>query len=244
MDFSGAPYGKTNDLELIVSRLRLGEAVKTSDIVYNPAHPGGIVAAGSLLTNAGSVPSFSWFADPSVLAKPDTGFSLTPATKFRLVPLDGANDVEVTWQMAHDGEVNTKPGVLLRCTERLGTPGGATAAQDGIASAYLAQVRLGGGQLTFFKLLNGVYTALAGSPVTPSQAPAVNQPYWYKVTMVGPVLTFWNSPNGVTWTQQFTVTDADFTNGNTFMTLFNGGMSSVAPYAAHCHFPVLLANRL
>lgn len=246
LEFPGSAYTKSNDLELIVSRSRLAAPVSTADLFVEATVPGGIVSAASLPAVVGgvstSVPSITWLSDPSVVAK--VAYNATPMTRFELVPLRGSNDVEVIFQMAHDGDGNTKPGVLLRCTTRAATSGGTLPAQDGIAQAYLMQVRSGGGQLTFFKLLNGVYTALAGSPLTPTQSPTVNALYWYRVTMIGSTLTCYNSPDGATWTQQFTASDASFTSGDTYFTLFNGELATTPPYAAHCHFPVLIGNKL
>jgi hypothetical protein len=247
LDFPGKPYTKTNDVELIVSRLKLAEAIPSSAILTEAGIPGGIIAAGSLPALIGgstvNIPSISWFRDPSIQDKPV--FNSTPFTRAELVPLRDHANVEVIFQLVHNGESNTRPGIFFRARTRAGTPGGTAVTQDGIAAAYQWQIRNGGSQYQLFSQTNGVFTALAGSPVTPTQFPAVNQPYWYRARMSGSTLTIWNSPNGINWTQQFTVTNNTHTiAGRTYLHLVNGALQTEPPQAAHCHFPVIIANKL
>ena len=173
-------------------------------------------------------------ARPSITASPMSEFLILDLTKTSS-PSAPFQNVEVIFRMIHDGDLNTKLGILLRSS---GFPG--------VDSGVLIQVREGGGQLAMFER-DGRWKKMSGSPTIPSQLPRYSNPYWYRVTLIDLELNVYNSPNGKIWTQQYRGNLArGAVSGQTRFTLYNGKCDKVMgdQRIAHCAFDVILARHL
>ncbi len=188
-------------------------------------------------TTTGYVNAVTWVRDGE---KAFRDYGTPPMPSFQLSALTGATDVEIIFRMIHDGDGVTKPGFGIRGAYHQTT-------SDFNSQGYLTQVRGGGSQLTMFRReANNNWTAMPGSHLTPTQYPAASNPYWYRIVIKGTTWTVWNSPDGRTWTQQWTGTDATYTSGNVQFSLYNGEMTKAIgnQLAAHCAFDVILARKL
>jgi hypothetical protein len=248
LDIPGVKYQAPDAVCLVAADLKNNEAIPTTKIV-SEVYGGAILAQAALTTDIGYIQSMSWFADPSQTARPGVGS--VPSPRFRIPALDGSSDQEIIFQMAHNGETNTKPGVVLRGAHT--TPVSAFDNTD-FDKGLLIQVRNGGGQLTIFNRTSA-WNALSGSPLTITPTPPVNSLNWYRIRLIGSTLTIDTTsasiPNEASWNNKYSLTDPQVTSattfptsGNTYFTLYNGQMLSAGPYSANCHFPVLIANAL
>ncbi len=234
---SPATYKKAWDFEFFGATYPVGEPL---DLSAAGGFAGVISNWGSLRvvrypTASGYANALTWVRDGERAFR---DYSVFPAPSFELSALAGATDVEIIFRMIHDGDFNTKPGFGVR---------GVYANGDFSGQGYLTQVRNGGATLTMFRReANNNWTALSGSPATPTQSPAASNPYWYRVVVKGTSWTVWNSPDGRTWTQQWTGTDATYASGNVNFSLYNGSLDKTIgnTLAAHCAFDVILARRL
>jgi hypothetical protein len=239
LDLPGSNYSSIYDFELVAANI--------SDIPTSQIESVGLLgplAIGNYPLATGTTKSITWVRDPGYLDRlngttglPDA--TIQPAPRIKILPLVGATDQEIIFQLAHDADGSTKPGVVMRGSW-------SNVGANDVSTGYLVQVRNGGTQLTIFKRVSNAWVALGASPVTPSQSPTTGNLYWYKVTLIGQTLTVYNSPDGITWTQQFQVTDSTYASGDTWFTMYNGlaDKAGTVPAITHAHFPVLLARKL
>lgn len=187
-------------------------------------------------TSGSAINAMTWVRSGSDPAR--TNIADNPTPNIFITNANPHTDIEVVFQLLHDGDVDTKPGVFVR--------GSGFSTVDNKNVGYLAQVRQGGAELTFFEGDGVGYSAFPSSPITPTQSPAAGDPYWYKVTMIANNFRMYNSPDGKIWTLQFDQNDPTYTTGELVLSLFNGRMDKAigGELTAHCAFSNILIKQL
>lgn len=237
-----------NDFELIANASSAYELINLADSQIELAPEGGVFQKFSVKTNTGVIQSYTWLADASPLR---SAIDSSPAPRFRLKKFDDVEDQEIIFSMAHDGNSDTKPGLVIR-----GSHATEGTVKGSFESGILIQVREGGRKLTVKLITKSGFPDQEGSPVAMPKGIINGQLVWYRIKIVKKILTIDinnqeklknNSPfpSESDWSNIFSLENNDFPqSGQTWFTLMNGTTSSTNPYAAHFHMPVLLANKL
>lgn len=211
LDLSGASYTEPWDYTYYSTGID-GRPFVTSDIVVDNTYSTASVVMYP--TNAGDQPLATFVREGAQPVRPAADTS--PSPSFTITPLNGTNsDVEIILSINHDGDVDTKPGIMLR-----------TANQPNPTQGVLIQFE--NALYTIRERTGGSWHNMPGTPLVPVPAATPGDTYSYRITVIGTQITIFNSPTGNNWVQQYqgTFQRSQTSNpGDVWFTLFEGQMT-------------------
>ena len=239
LDFFGEPLDEPWDFVLAGSANPVGaplnlEAIGGTESERTRAQKYGTLQSVMFPTTGDAVPAITWVRSGEILERPTHNRSPSPATS--IDALDGHSDIEIIFKLGHDGEPDAKPIFFIRSSGNNKTDP---------SNGYIFMVRETF-KMRLYSVVNGSsYTTLSYNQ-NPSQQPGAGDLYWYRITAIGNELTFYNSPDGKTWTQQIQETNNDHSSGDLVLSYFNGYVDKAVGnvYMANTAFTDIYARRL